>query len=181
MSISRSFTSSSKRRPDSLRRSRVLKRGCRYERLEDHHFPYLWVAYKTGVFSHLAEFKDEMDSDTFRKTMLAVLGNVLNSGDAWMLYGKASKHPVGMMVGLGAENRMEPHVFWFSNSTPRNRLECVLKWLIDAKQKYALFLWIKEPDWRLYFHLCKYGVIREVGKYRNFPGGGDAMLFQGVN
>jgi hypothetical protein len=180
MSISRSFTSSSKRRPDSLRRSRVLKRGCRYERLEDHHFAYLWVAYKTGVFSHLAEFKDEMDSDTFRKTMLAVLGNILNNGDAWMLYSQ-SKHPVGMMVGLGAENRMEPHVFWFKNSTPRNRLECVLKWLIDAKQKYALFLWIKEADWKLYFHLCKYGVIREVGKYRNFPGGGDAMLFQGVN
>lgn len=115
--------------------------------------------------------------------MLASLGKIFQSGgEAWMFYGRQAI-PLGMVVGhiVPETQSMEPHVFWFPEATARNKLECALKWLVDMKAKYALFLWIKEPDWNFYLHLCKYGAIREVGKYRNFPGGGDAMLFQGVS
>ena len=112
--------------------------------------------------------------------MLASIGNVLNGGgEVWLFYA-GKPHPVGMVVGPRAGLGMEPHVFWFPEATARNKLECALKWLVDMKSKCALFLWIREPDWNFYNHLCKYGAIRPVGKYRNFPGGGDAMLFQGT-
>jgi hypothetical protein len=140
---------------------------------------YLWAAYKRGVFAHLPEFTPELSPDDFRKLMFAVIGNVLQGGgDAWMFYSK-SIHPVGLVIGFASGKGMEPHVFWFPEATPRNRVECALKWLVEMKSKYALFLWVKEADWNFYRHLCKYGAIREVGKYRDFPGGGDAMLFQG--
>jgi hypothetical protein len=112
--------------------------------------------------------------------MLASLGSIFQAGgEAWVFYGKASV-PIGLIVAHIAGGRMEPHVFWFPEATARNRLECSLKWLVDMKPRYALFIFAKEPEWKFFEHLGKYGVIRAVGKYRNFPGGGDAMLFQGV-
>lgn len=178
---SRPSSSPSKRRnrPDSLRRSRVLKRGCRYTTVNDTHFPYLWAAYRKNVFKD--ELPDGLTTEDFTKVILATIGNVIQAeGEVWIFYGQSDR-PVGMIVGHVAGDRMEPHVFWFPWSTPRNRLECSLKWLVDMKPRFSLFIWAKEPNWNFFFHLCKYGVIREVGKYRKFPGGGDAMLFQGVS
>jgi hypothetical protein len=143
--------------------------------------PYLWAAYKRGVFSHLPEFTADLSPDDFRKLMFAVIGNVLQSGgDAWMFYGKLV-HPVGLVVGFVSGKRMEPHVFWFPEATPRNKIECALKWLRDMKDKYRLFIFAEPVNWNYFDHLCKYGVIRSVGKYRNFSDNGDAMLYQGVN
>jgi hypothetical protein len=142
---------------------------------------YLWAAYKRGVFSHLPEFTPDLTPDDFRRLMFAVIGNILQSGgDAWVFYSK-SVHPVGFMVGPVSGDRMEPHVFWFPEATPRNKLECILKWLKEMKEKYRLFVFANEPDWKFFDHLCKYGVIRPVGKYRNLSERGDAMLYQGVN
>lgn len=117
----------------------------------------------------------------FRQMMLATLGGIFQSGgEAWMFYGQSSV-PVGLVVGHISGNRMEPHVFWFPEATPRNRIECSLLWLKDMKSRYRLFIFVGQGDWKFFDHLCKYGVIRPVGKYRNFSDDGDVMLYQGVS
>lgn len=141
--------------------------------------PYLWAAYRTGVFSHLPDFPPDLDPQTFRDIMAANVGRIFQTGEAWMFYGKSDK-PLGMVAAFISGVTMEPHVFWFPWATPRNRLECALKWIVDMKSRFSLFLWVRDPEWKLFEHLCKYGAIRAVGKYRDFPGGGDAMLYQGV-
>lgn len=143
------------------------------------------MAYKGGTFSHLKEVPPDLSPADFTKVMYAIVGDTLrNGGEIWTFIASTPRGaiPVGMVTASisPAGNAMEPHVLWFPQASPRNRIECALKWIIDMKAKYALFLWCKERDWKFYDHLGKYGAVRCVGKYRNFPGGGDAFLFQGV-
>jgi hypothetical protein len=120
----------------------------------------------------------------FRKLTLAHVGRVLEGGgEVFTFIGKTVKGeiPIGMVVANMNGKCCEPHVFWFAEATPRNKLECSLKWIVDMKEKVALFLWVREPDAHFFEHLGKYGCVRCVGKYRNFPlWSGDAYLFQGV-
>lgn len=171
-------------KPQSLRRKRPLKRGASYTLLEDVHFPYLYVAYKRGVFSHLGEMPDGLSPSEFKKYMLAAAGRVLEAGGELFVFIAKTPYgemPVGLVVAHIMDIRLEPHVFWFHEASARNRLECALKWILDMKSKYALFIWCKEPDWKFFNHLGKYGAVRCVGKYRNFPHlNADAFLFQGV-
>lgn len=141
---------------------------------------YLWAAYKRGVFK---ELPPELDPFDFRRTVLASLEGILAAGEAWTLSAKTPKGeiPVGLVLARIKDGFCEPTVFWFPEASARNKLETSLRWLIDHKQKYKLVLWIGPKDWTFFGHLCKYGVLRTVGKYRGyFPDGTDALLFQGV-
>lgn len=143
---------------------------------------YVWAAYKRGVFNHLEEFKAELDPFEFRSVFLSVIGNkVLGvGGEVWVFEDEV---PVGLVMATpGGENHIEPHSFWFPESSPRNRLEFSLRWLVDMKENFKIDIWSREADWKFFRHLCKYGVIRPVGKRRGFYADGeDAMYFQEVN
>lgn len=144
--------------------------------------PYAYVAYKGGAFGK--ELPDGLSPTEFKKAMYAAIGGALNAGgEVWTFVAKTvhGEIPVGIVFAQIADIRMEPHVVWFPLASARNRLECALKWLVDMKEKYALFLWCREADWKFYDHLSKYGAVRCVGKYRKFPHlDADAYLFQGV-
>jgi hypothetical protein len=125
-----------------------------------------------------------MDPFQFREAVMARLNQILGKGEAWVLIAKTPKGeiPVGLVLAVIAGSYCEPYAFWFPEASPRNKLETALRFLIDLKQKYRLILWIRPKDWTFFGHLCKYGVVRTVGKYRGyFPDGTDALLFQGVN
>ena len=147
---------------------------------------WLWAAYRRGVFAHLPEFKDGMDTFQFQNTFLVMLGDRIlgRGGEAWIFLGKTQRGeiPIGLAVGVPGEHKhLEPHVFWFPEASPRNKLECILKWLIDFKSDWRVDIWAKQPSWKFFDHLCKYGVLRPVGKYRDcFDDGGDGMLYHGV-
>lgn len=147
---------------------------------------WLWAAYRRGVFSHLPEFAEGLDRDSFMATMLALLGSRIfkPGGEAWVFDGQTALGfiPIGMLIAVPNRGHAEPHLFWFPEASPRNKLECCVKWLHEMKQVWKIDLWIKEPDWQFYGHLCKYGLLRTVGKYRNcFEDGGDALIFQSVS
>lgn len=146
---------------------------------------WLWAAYRRGVFSHLPEYPEGLDTFQFQTAMLGAISNILQTGgDAWIVTAKTLKTemPVGLAILAVNGKHAEPHVFWFPEASARNKLECSVKWLTEMKQKYKLDLYIREPDWHFFDHLCKYGLLRTVGKYRNFfDNGEDAMLFQSVS
>lgn len=89
--------------------------------------------------------------------------------------------PVGLVVQMTNGHYAEPHVIWFPEASSRNRLELALAFLVELKRHYKVLLWVREANWKFYDHLCKYGVIRTVGKFRAYyPDGENAYLFQGV-
>ena len=146
---------------------------------------WLWAAYSRGVFSHLPEFPEGLDKFEFQSTMLAILGgNIFRpGGEAWMFLARTPRGeiPVGLVIAVPNRGHAEPHVFWFPEASARNKLECCIKWLQEMKKTWKIDLWIRPADWQFYDHLCKYGLIRTIGKYRNcFDNGEDALIFQSV-
>jgi len=143
---------------------------------------YVWAAYKRGVFDHIPEFTPDLDPFAFNGLFLAIIGEKVlgQGGEVWIF---EDKIPVGMIVATpGGESHIEPHSFWFPEATPRNKLEFTLRWIIDMKKTYKLDIWPREKDWKFFHHLCKYGVLRPVGKRRKFfLDGEDAMYFQEVS
>ena len=120
----------------------------------------------------------------FKERFLAFIGSVLaKGGEIYVLMasdGKAER-PGAIVTAFVNAPYCEPHCYWFPEATPRNRLELALRFLIDMKARYKLLVWVKPADWKFYDHICKYGVLRTVGKLRDFyPDGSDAFLFQGV-
>lgn len=143
---------------------------------------YVWAAYKRGVFDQNPEIPSDLDPFEFKSVFLGILGTYIlgSGGEAWIL---EDKIPIGMVLGsLGGRNHLEPHVFWFPEATPRNKIEFSVRWIVDVKKKYKLDIWVHEANWKFYHHLCKYGIVRPVGKRRKFFNDDtDAMYFQEVN
>ena len=185
---SRKSASSSKppSKPTSLPRYRTLKRGCEFRPFAQTDLKYLWAAYKRGAFDAVPEFAPPgLDAVGFSEAAIAFIEQFIGrGGEMYSLIGRTEhgRIPVGMVILLLGGDFAEPHVTWFPEASPRNRLELALAFLVEQKRHHKLLIWVRQRDWKLFNHLCKYGVIRTVGKYRGyFPDGDNAFLFQGVN
>ena len=122
-----------------------------------------------------------LDAVGFKARVMGLMNDLLTSGGEALVLKNQAGLPVGMILMNITGKFLEPHAFWFPEATPRIKLESILRWLVEYKSRYRLVLWIGPKDWKFYDHLCKYGVLRTVGKYRKFfDDGGDAFLFQGV-
>ena len=170
----------------SLPRWRTLKRGCSFRPLEDGDLKYLWAAYRRGAFDKAPRFVPAgLDADGFRAAATEWFANFAAAGgEVYALIGKTvhGAIPVGMAVLSTGGDFAEPHAVWFPEASRRNKLELALAFLIEQKRRHKLLIWVRASDWKLFDHICKYGAIRTVGKYRGyFPDGEDAFLFQGVN
>ena len=123
-----------------------------------------------------------LSASEFKGRIVGLLTDLLTSGGEASVLRSHKGLPVGFVLMNITGTMLEPHAFWFPEATPRIKLETILGWLIDYKARYRLFIWVRQKDWKFYDHLCKYGVVRTVGKYRKFfDDGEDAFLFQGVN
>ena len=125
-----------------------------------------------------------MAAADFRAALLAFIGSILGSGgEVFSVTGKTAMGviPVGVAVLKVEGDYATPHVVWFPEASVRNMLELALAFLIEQKKHHKLIIWVPERQWKFHDHLCKYGVIRTVGKYRGYyPSGENAYLFQGV-
>lgn len=146
---------------------------------------WLWAAYRRGVFSHLPEFPPGLESSEFRSVILAVLADLLSrGGEGWIFLAETERGsiPVGLIIGFPNRGHCEPHLFWFPEASARNKLECCVKWLHEVKRRWKIDIWVRASQTSLFEHLCKYGLIRTVGKYRGcFEDGEDAFIYQSVN
>lgn len=150
----------------------------------DEHLKYLWAAYRRGAFEKSHIIDPGFDPDGFKASLLAFAGRIFQAGGelfVFMGHTPLGVLPVGLTIKLVNGIYCEPHVVWFPEASGRNRLELALGFLVELKRRYKVLLWVREANWNLYDHLCKYGVIRTVGKVKGyFPDGENAFLFQGV-
>ena len=165
-------------------RKRALKRKPGYEPFSDSHIKYVWAAYRRGF---LEAIEPGLSAEEFRLKLLGWAKQVIeNNGDVFVLTGKTpfGEIPVGIVAFKcetppSAKMQFQPHVDWLPEASPRNKLECWMKFLVDLKKQGSVLFVTKEKDWKFFEHLSKYGVIRPVGKIRGYySDDSDAMLFQ---
>lgn len=90
--------------------------------------------------------------------------------------------PVGLITVQYADRLAFPHVYWFPWCTPRNKVEIGVRFFIQLKKNHLVLVTTDDgPDMKYFSHLCDYGLLRAVGKIRDYYAEGQgAMLFQSV-
>ena len=81
---------------------------------------YAYAAYARGSFGDLIQ-KGLKGSEAFNPVFKAHLQHV---NEAWII---KQELPIGLVVAMIKDNRMEPHVFWYQWATPRNKIEGTIK------------------------------------------------------
>lgn len=82
---------------------------------------------------------------------------------------------------IADRRRAYPHFQWFKEASPRVRVECALRFLIDLKAIAFVVIETAEPNWRFFDHLCCYGALRRAGTLRHAYGEGQpAAIYQSV-
>lgn len=142
------------------------------------HMPYLWAAYRRGVFEWIAP---ELTPKEFEAAFEASMADLLAiGGDAFVLTAKTAKGviPVGLADLVVHHGQGWPHVLWFPESTLRIRLECAARFFTIGQ--INLVVAALPEDVALFDHLCKYGVLRRIGTGLSWHEGRDATLFETV-
>jgi hypothetical protein len=142
---------------------------------------YLWRAYRRG---ELPDMPVDLDIPAFQAKIMEVMARVLLSGEM-IMFVNHQEEPVGMATisyqSVHERRRAFPHFWWFTEGKPRQRLEIVLRFLLNLKKANLVVIEAKEANWPFFEHLCKYGVLRRVGTIRDAYGaGGRSAIYQGV-
>ncbi len=178
-------------KPNSLRRSRALKRGgIDLVPLSEKHFPYAWAAYRRGSFDGSLLFPADMDVAEFTAKLAGLSMEMMRAGHE-VAIGLAQKEgetiPVVLVSIEYGDAVATPHAVWFPEASPRNRLELGLKLFMSLKKQHLVLTNIvsrkgeKSADVKFHEHLCKYGVLRRVGTIRDYYGADmNGVLFQSV-
>lgn len=94
--------------------------------------------------------------------------------------GEVGDGMVGIVFASIKNELMEPHAIWFQWATRRNIMETAVRFFVETRKEFKVIVFSK-PETRTFFtHLCKYGLLRRVGTFKNFfPDDDDAAIFQG--
>lgn len=138
--------------------------------MSEEHLKWLWAAYRRGGF---ADAPKDLDAKDFEQWAVA---EIVQLDEGYLL---SVDKPVGLVLARLNDHRMEPHVWWFPWATPRNKLECAVKFLSSIRFKSLVMIPAAKEDWSFYEHLLRYGMMKVVGKVDDYFGEGEqAKLFQ---
>lgn len=145
------------------------------------HFPYVWAAYQKGAFEGSDFFAPGLNAKEFETVLAQVVERFLTKGLSEIVT-VMGEVPLAMISVEYSDRLALPHAYWFPWATPRNKVETGVKFFIQLKKNNLVLITVKdEVDVKYFQHLCKYGLLRAVGKIRDYyPDGEGAMLFQSV-
>lgn len=149
------------------------------------HIPYAWAAYRRGAFDVIPDLEPDMDAMAFSAWLTEKLSALIaGGGEAIAVLADTPNHgriPTGLAVIEYDGNLAYPHVLWYPDASPRSKLEATLAFMIRLKKNKLVLVRGADRDVGYLSHLCKYGVMRKVGKIRDyFADGTHATLFQSV-
>lgn len=148
---------------------------------------WVWAAYRRGCFT--GSVRDGLTREGFVNDFADAVARLLQSGgEAWIMSGQTSLGhiPVGLLIVeyrqvSDAVKQAWPEPIWFPEASPRNRLELMLKTVLDLKKEHLVLVLGNPASWTFLKHVCDFGVLRPVGKIRGYwADGTDAMQFQSV-
>jgi hypothetical protein len=138
---------------------------------------WLYAAYVKGSFE---DSPDGMTPAQFDEWALAHL-EASQPSEAYVLTVPRDNEdrPVGLVIAFQQRHRIEPHVWWFAWATPRNKVECAVKFLSSMRFTNVVSIFALEEDRKFYDHLLRYGMMRPVGTFKDWHGlGKDARIYQ---
>lgn len=90
----------------------------------------------------------------------------------------SGERPLGLVVTVESEHRIEPHVEWFPWASPRNKIEHGVNLINILKEKGLVLVIARMETKDFLVHVAKHGVLRRVGTIHGyFPE--DAVVFEG--
>lgn len=95
----------------------------------------------------------------------------------WTMTDKDGR-PVGVVVGYPrTEIAFEPHVRWFPWASPRNRLECALRFIRKESKAFTLLIFTRPEERNFWQVMARYGVLRKVNPVYNLYRKNDTVDF----
>jgi len=138
--------------------------------------PYIWDAYKSG---YLKELPEDMSMDDF----LGFTEEVLNRVQEAVIvedFIKGKLEPVAFVVSKNDGWLLEPHVQYFKNASPRNKLRTYVAFLKKTKYRKdigACLVRVPTDTKNLTNHIEQYGLLEYVGKIWNGTKTGNEYLY----
>lgn len=172
-------------KPNSLKRGRLLKRkGVKFEPFTHDDIKFAWAAYKRGALDTVGDLDKDMDASAFSAWLIERVSPVVQGGgDAVTMLANTPEHgeiPVGLAMISYHGGIAWPHALWFPDASARNKLEVGLAFFIELKKNAKVLITSDRGDEPYFLHLCKYGVLRKVGKLHEWFDPAHATLFQSV-
>ena len=153
---------------------RILRRGGHYRLVEERDARWLYAAYKKGSFKEIErdltpqEFIDRFIDNTQIADKIYIPVAQTKRGEI----------PVGVVLLL-EKNAIDLHAEWLPWASDRNILESSVRIIHDLKKDYNIVITISEKRDH-FIHLCRYGLLRSVGKLYNYFDNETAHIFQSV-
>lgn len=120
--------------------------------------PYLWAAYRMGVWNYLLE--EDLDRNQFTD----FVSNFSQISELFILF---SDKPLGLISLREDTKIIEPHIDWFPWVSDRNKIEGLVKAVLELREIKPLLIWSKEETKDFFVHVAKYGIIRRVGTFHS--------------
>jgi len=146
--------------------SRLLTRKISLVPIDIDHMPYLWAAYRMGVWEDF--IKPDLNKDKFTNT-------VAGFSELSELMIVVTDKPIGLVSIRQDARALEIHVDWFPWATSRNKIEGTARSILDLRGIKTLLIWSKWETNPFFTYIAKYGIIRRVG---TFNGDEKYALFQ---
>lgn len=147
----------------------MLARGASFRKPTEDDAKWFYAAYKKGDFDDLDEiFQDELKP----AEVLWTIGQLFEGEEWFILEAKTPKGiaPVGLVSGVNGAV-YAPHAIWFWWATPRNKLECSVKFLSEIGRETTMVITAPKTEARFFDRLLnskengRWGlrILRRVG------------------
>ncbi|KKL53557.1 hypothetical protein LCGC14_2274250 [marine sediment metagenome] len=137
---------------------------------------FLHVAYRKGSLDGLiadiaARFSLPEIEDLSKGELRAILSEFLELAEFYTFTARTSAFkkidgdvPIGLLGADREDHRIWPHMIWFAWASPRNKLECALRFITDMRTDNIIYVWDRDEDHMFWVRMAQYGVLRIVGK-----------------
>lgn len=144
--------------------------------------PYVYAAYRRGC---IEAAEPGMEVGVFIEWMMTQFAQIYNSGGEVVTFvAETPEHgqiPVGLATLEYQGKIAYPHALWFPDASSRNKLEISVSFFLELKKEHTGLVISAAKTERFFMYLSKYGILRKVGKLRDWYGDKvHATLFQTV-
>lgn len=120
------------------------------------HMPYLWAAYRMGVWDEV--FKPNLTQEEFTNA-------VAQTSEVFNLMVIVSEKPISLVSIKQDTVAVQPNIEWFPWASNRNKVEGVVKLILYLRDISPVILWSKDESRKFFTHISKYGIMRRVGTF----------------
>lgn len=165
--------SDSKPRP-KWRLKNTLRRKPHFRPLEMDDVRFVWAAYKQGALASMGEDFEAGDMDPKEFAVRFHQEIFDNYAGSWAVFPSKKEKPCGLILGFYShpEPRLSPFmivgdIIWFPWATPRNRIECAVKFFSEIRKTIPMVEYANEKARPFFEMMAKHGIIRRVGTMHN--------------